>query len=240
MTTPAATDLRGLLVVDLGTQYAWAEIAGAGYSPPFAAMALAVQFVLKTLGTVVPELFRVLIVAQATQVISVLAGIVIIVFFILLYRDCQREGREKLKMASMLGIIGSCIGLLTTLKGFILVFQTVFSPHMVRSIMTAHYFETVLPWISSALFLFFIIVFWEEMRLPEQTKLRRAALVAVFGAAFVALAATLVVVNYLIAREVTFLSDLIASASVIILLLLALSALAVIYFFLVYYREQTG
>jgi hypothetical protein len=205
----------------------------------FTAIALAVKFVLKTSGTLFPDLFRILIVAQATQVISVLVAIVIIVFFISLYKDSVQKGKEKLKIASTLGIIGSCTGLLTTLKGFVLVFQTAFSPYLVRSIMTTHLIETILPWVSSILFLFFIIVFWEEMRLPEQMKLRRAALAAVFGAAFVALAATLVVVNYLIAGKVTFLNDLIGSASIIILPLLALSALVVIYFFLVYYREPT-
>jgi hypothetical protein len=190
------------------------------------------------LGTAFPEWFTILAVARTAQVLSVLSAAAMIIFFIVMYRESRASGKSRLATASMLGIIGSCAGLLVTLKGFVLVFPGWFSPYMVGGLIATHTIEVLLPWVSGVLFLYFILVFWEGTRSTGTVTLRNASLAAVVGSAFGVLVATAVLLNWLITRDAAFIGELAGQAAIIVLPLLMLSALAVLYFFLVFHREQ--
>ncbi len=203
-----------------------------------ALLGLSCEFIIRTTGTFYLGLFRILIVAQTAQVISLLARVAIMIFFVYFYRDCVQKRRGKLKTAAALGILGSCAALLTSMKGFILVFQKLFSPELVSGVMTVHTIDTFLPWVNSILILYFFIVFWEEANSKERFRLKKASLFGLIGSAIGALATTMVFVNYLFNYNVTLFRDLTGSLAPVALMILTLGALGVIYFFLVYYREQ--
>lgn len=191
-------------------------------------------FVSRTTGTFFPGIFKNLLVAQVSVVMSFLAGLTIVVFFISFYQGYVQKEQVELKNASVLAIIGSSAMLLLHVKGLLLVFDVYIFPQLIRS----NYFEPIIPWVSSILILLFFIVFHKEMLHKECVGLRKATLLAVIGSSITALLRTFLLFNYLCFREFRWFSDLPARVSIILLPVVAFSFFTGLYFFLSFYREQ--
>ncbi len=191
-------------------------------------------FALRTIGTFLLDIFKILIVAQAIQIMSFLANLTIVFFFISFYKDYVEREQIKLKKASILAIIGSSLLLLLHIEGLFIIFNVYTLSYLVRS----HYNEPIVPWVSSIFILVFFIIFYKDTIQKEQIKLKKATLSAIIGSSIGTLERTFILFNYLYSREVRWFSDLSRKIQIIFIPIFAFSFIAVLYFFLSFYKEQ--
>ena len=199
-----------------------------------AIIGISYTFVLKTIGTFLPDIFKNLIVAQSIQILSFLASLTIVFFFISFFKDYVEKEQINLKNATVMAIIGSSAVLLLHVKGLLLVFSRYISPYLVRS----HYIESIIPWVSSILILFFFIIFYKEMLYEKEVRLKKAILLAIIGSSIAILLRTFILFNYLCLREIRWVFDLSGKAKIIFLPITIFSFIATLYFFLCFYKEQ--
>lgn len=199
-----------------------------------AIIGISYTFALRTIGTFFPDIFGNLIVVQVTQIMSFLANLTIVFFFISFYKDYVEREQIKLKNVSILAIIGSSLLLLLHIEGLFIVFNVYTLSYLVRS----HYIEPIVPWVSSIFILIFFIIFHKETIQKEDIKLKKATLSAIIGSSIGTLERTFILFNYLYSREVRWFSDLSRKIQIIFIPIFAFSFIAVLYFLLSFYKEQ--
>lgn len=204
------------------------------YATLLVIIGISYSFVTRTIGTLLPVVFRNLLVAQVSAIMSILAGLTGVFFFISFYQEYVQKEQTTLKQASVLAIVGSSAMLLPEVQGLLIVFNADTSSYLAK----AYLIEPVVSWVSSILILVFFIVFYKAMSYRQGTKLQRAILSAVIGSSIAALVRTFVLLNYLFFRDTKWFSDLPKKAAIIFLPIFALSVIALFYFFLCFYREQ--
>ena len=204
------------------------------YATLLAIIGISYSFLSRTIGTFLPAVFRNLLVAQASAIMSILAGLTGVFFFISFYREYIHKEQTRLKQASVLAIVGSSAMFLLEVIGLLLIFNGDTSSYLAK----AHLIEPLVPWVSSILFLLFFIVFYKAMLYRQGTKLQKAILSGVIGSSIAAFVRTFVLFNYLFFRDIEWFSDLPKKAAIILLPILALSFITVLYFFLCFYKEQ--
>jgi hypothetical protein len=204
------------------------------YATLLAIIGISCSFVSRTVGTFLPAAFKNLQVAQVSVIMSILAGLTGVFFFVSFYQEYVQKEQARLKQASVLAIVGSSAMLLLEVKGLLLIFNADTSSYLAK----AHFTEPVVSWVSSILILLFFIVFYEAMLYRQGTRLQKAILSAVIGSSIAAFLRTFILFNYLFFKEIRWFSDLPKKAAIIFLPIFALSFIAVLYFFLCFYKEQ--
>lgn len=199
-----------------------------------AIIGISYTFALRTIGTFLPDIFGNLIVVQITQILSFLASLTIVFFFISFYKDYVEREQIKLKNASIWAIIGTSAMSLLHIKGLFIVFNVYTLSYLVKP----HYIEAIIPWLSSIFILIFFIIFHKETIQKGGKKLKRATLSAIIGSAIGTLERTFVLFNYFYSREVRWFSDLSRKIQIIFIPIFAFSFIAILYFFLSFYKEQ--
>jgi len=194
---------------------------------------IAYFFALRFVGTIYPAAFRSLTAAQIISILSLLAGLVMVFFYIQFYKDYAREEQQVLKKAAVWAIIGSGALLIVHVKEILLVF----SPHMFPFLRTAHYIDMVIPWVSSILILLFFIILYKEVAHEEKILLRKAALSAVIGSSVQTVLLALIFFNYFLSNKVmvTLRST---TLWIIFVPIIVFSFAAIFYFFYTFYRIQ--
>ena len=186
-------------------------------------------FVSRTIGTFLPDIFKNLLIAQISVIISFLASLTPVFFFISFYEGYVRKEQIQLKKASVLAVIGSSAMSLLHIKGLLLVFDIYVFPYLVRS----HFIEPIVPLVSSIFILLFFIIFHKEER-----KLKKATLSAIIGSSIAVLLRTFILFNYLYSGKIRWFSDLPRKITIILIPLFIFSFITVLYFFLSFYKEQ--
>jgi hypothetical protein len=204
------------------------------YATLSAIIGISYSFLSRTIGTFLPALFKNLLVAQVSAIMSILAVLTGLFFFISFYQEYVQKEQTRLRQASVLAIVGSSAMLLLEVKGLLLIFNADTSSYLAQ----AHLIEPVVSWVSSILILLFFIVFYKAIFYRQGTKLQRAILLAVIGSSIAAFVRTFILFNYLFLRDTEWFSDLPKKAAIIFLPIFALSFIALFYFFLCFYREQ--
>lgn len=199
-----------------------------------AIIGISYTFALRTIGTFLPDIFRNLIVVQFTQIMSFLASLTIVFFFISFYKDYVERERIKLRNISILAIIGTSAMSLLHIKGLFIVFNVYTLSYLVKS----HYIEAIIPLVSSIFILLFFIFFHKETLRKGDKKLRKATLSATIGSSIGTLERTFVLFNYFYSREVRWFSDLSRKIQIIFIPIFVFSFIAILYFFLSFYKEQ--
>ena len=203
-------------------------------------MSISYTFLLRYMGTFLPGIFRSLPVALAVAFLSLLAGLAIVLFFVLFFKGYVRKGQLRLKKASILAIIGSCALLCLNVKSLVLIFRMYLSPYLVMYFLRSQFIDPLIPWVSSIFILIFFIVFHQETRHEEEIRLRKPTLFAVIGSSLASLERTFVVVNYLLySKPMGWFTHLSAKTAIILSPIYLFSFLAVLYFFVSFYRQQT-
>ena len=207
------------------------------YVTLFAIISISYFFILKTVGTLLPNIFRILIVTQVVQIISLLASLIMMFFFIYLYTDYIQDVQIKFKNATVLVIIGSCAMVLVRIKGLLLVFNLFILPFLFRS----RFIDSIIrliPWFLSIFILFFFITFYIVTLLQKKMKLNKAILSAIIGTSIGTLLQTFILFNYLYSTEIKWFTDLSIIIQIILFPIFAFSFITVIYFYLCFYKEQ--
>jgi uncharacterized membrane protein len=204
------------------------------YATLLAIIGISYSFLSRTIGTFLPSVFQNLLVAQASAIMSVLAGLTGVFFFISFYQEYVQKEQTRLKQTSVLAIVGSSAMLLLEVKGLLFIFNADTPSYLAK----AHFIEPVVSWVSSTLILLFFIIFYKAMLHRQGTRLQKAILSAVIGSSIAAFLRTFILFNYLLSREIRWFSDLPKEAAIVFLPIFALSFITVLYFFLCFYREQ--
>ncbi len=204
------------------------------YATLLAIIGISYSFLSRTIGTFLPAAFQNLLVAQASALMSVLASLTGVFFFISFYQEYVHKEQVPLRTASVLAIVGSSAVFLLDVKGLLLVFNAATSSYLAK----AHFIQPVVSWVSSILILLFFIVFYKAMLHRQGMKLQKAILSAVIGSSIAAFLRTFILFNYLLFKEIRWFADLHKEAMIVLLPIFALSFITVLYFFLCFYREQ--
>jgi len=202
-----------------------------------AIIAICYEFALRTVGTAFPFAFRNLTVAQVTNIISFLASLGILLFFIYFYKDYVQKEETGLKNASVFAIIGSGLMSLLLFKGLI----PLFNPNSFGYLLRPHFIEPTIPWVSSILILIFFIVFNKLTIQKEEVRLRNATLSGVLGSLIGVLLRTFTLIFYLFSSEISWFFDLPKKMHLVFIIFLPITLVGfvlMLFFFLVFYKEQ--
>ena len=151
-------------------------------------------FALRTIRTFLPAVFINLLITKVTGTVSLLARLAIVVFFIYFYKDHVRRNRIKLRMATILVILVSLVGLVTQIYSLSLMF----SVNILRyPIMIHRHIDAVIPLLSAIFMLAFFAIFYKEISSKELIRLKKATSLAVMGASVLTLLQIFVLFNYL-------------------------------------------
>lgn len=88
-----------------------------------AIIGISYTFILRTIGTLLPDIFKNLLVVQVSAIMSFLASLTIVLFFVFFYEGYVQKQQTNLKKASLLAIIGSSGVSLLHIKGILPVFN---------------------------------------------------------------------------------------------------------------------
>lgn len=191
-------------------------------------------FVMRTLGTIVPAIFRVLIIAQIITVASLIASLVMLFFFVAFYSYYVGKEHVRLGGATLLAILGRCAMLLIHIKTLLRVFSVYILPHFVYS---HHVADHLFPWASSLFTFTFFLVFHQTVVRDGTNYLKRPTLFATIGSCAITLIQTFVLLGYLFSGGMTFLGHLPEFVNIVFYLIYILNFCAAIYFFISFYKE---
>ena len=202
-------------------------------------------FILKTVGTFLPDIFKIFIISQTTQILSIFASVTLVVFFISFYKNYVQNEQTGLKKAVILAIIGTSATSLLYLSNLLLHFNRILifiygiSPYLFTLVESRNVEATgtIVLWVSSIFTIFFFIMFYKEIH-KEEIKLKKPALFAIWGSLTGTLLQTIILLNYLFSGEIKWFSDLSSKTAVILFPVSAFSFIAVLYFFSTFYKEQ--
>lgn len=199
-----------------------------------AAIGLCFAFVLRTVGTFAPDLFRSLTVAQVTATLDLIASLTTVVFFVYFLKDYVEKDETELRNGTWLALVGSALMSLLLLKGLL----PILHDYTFRSLAGPHLVEPLVPWVSSILILLFFVVFHKRTVRRGQRKLQTATLWAVIGSLVGVLLRTLTASLYVYSAVVRWFSDFPRVIQLVFLPVFVFSFVAILYFFTSFYREQ--
>ncbi len=155
----------------------------------FSIIGISYIFVIRTIGTLFPSIFRNLTITIINTFLSFTASVVVVIFFIYFYKEYVKDKQSSIKNASLLAGIGSFIGTLLFLEGILVV---VFNFYVFQS----HAFDISVPWISAVFYLYFYIIYYQELLSASNTHLKNAVFLAIIGASISVLIRTILLFNY--------------------------------------------
>lgn len=151
-------------------------------------------FALRAIRTFLPTIFTNLLITKVTGTVSLLASLAIVVFFIYFHKDYVRREQIKLRMATILVILVSLVGLVVQVQSLSLIFNV----NVVRyPVMIYGHIDAVIPLFSAIFMLAFFVVFYRETSGKELMRLKKATSLAVIGASLLVLLQMFVLSNYL-------------------------------------------
>ena len=196
-------------------------------------------FIQRFLGTFVPEIFRLLTIAQISSMLIFVASLTVLYFFIKVYRDYIKEGQEQLRRSTTLAIIGAALMSLLLIKGIVLTFNRLLmslyehSPSLVAFIKTPS-IEHVVPLLSTLFTLFFFIAMYNT---SSDIRLKNASIYAIIGSCLTIALNAVTLFNFIVQRESPWFSGLSTMMIVVLLPVVTISFLASLYFYVVFYQH---
>jgi len=151
-------------------------------------------FVLRAIRTFLPTIFANFLITKVTGTVSLLAGLAIVVFFIYFHKDYVRRKQIKLRMATILVILVSLVGLVVQVQSLSLMFNV----NVVRyPAMIYGHIDAVVPSFGAIVMLIFFGIFYKEIPSKKLVSLKKATSLAVIGASLLTLLQIFVLFNYL-------------------------------------------
>ncbi len=194
-------------------------------------------FAVRTLGTIVPSIFRSLIIAQIITVTSFIASLIMLYFFVVFYSHYVGKEQVRLGGATLLVILGRCAILLIYIKTLLRVFSVYILTHFVYSHHVADY---LFPWANSLFTFTFFFVFHQTVTSNGSNYLERPTLFAAIGACAITLIQTFTLVGYLFSGGMTFLGHLPEFVNVLFYVIYILNFCTAIYFFISFNKELSS
>ena len=149
-------------------------------------------FAMTTTNTFFPRIFTNLFLARVNGIMFLLARLTIAFFFIAFYKEYIHKDQIKLRIATLLVIIGSFAGLVTQVETLLRLFNMNILPYPVL----IHYINAIRPWFSAIFILFFFAALHKEILHKELMRLKKATFLAIIGSSVLTLVQTLALLNY--------------------------------------------
>jgi len=191
-------------------------------------------FVMRTISTIIPGLFRNLTLVQVITVTSLIASVAILLFFMAFYIYYVQKDQVRLAGATLLSILGRCGMLLLHTKTLLRVFSIYVLTNFVYSY---HFLDRFFPWVSSLFTLIFFYVFYRELADSNKRQLRNATILAAIGSFVILLMQTFFLLHYFFARGVTPLAGIPQAIGIVFYVILILNFSAILFFFTSFYRN---
>ena len=193
-------------------------------------------FTIATTNTLFPDIFTNLFLARVNGMAFLLARLTIVFFFIAFYKQYVHKDQIKLRMATLLVIIGSFAGLVTQIQTLLHVFNMNILPYPVM----IHYINTIRPWFSAVFILFFFVALYREILHKEPMKLKRVTFLAIIGSSVLTLIQILTLLNYFYFLKFRYalVNKELVLFIIITILISSFGFLAHLLFFISFYREQ--
>ena len=188
----------------------------------------------KLIDTLYHGIFRPATVAGVVVGLNILAGLVQLLFFLVLYRQFLLKDKPALRTGAWLAIIGSAVGLLPKLLSMTLLFQPQPLFFFIRH---GTQVSAFCPWLMSMLLLAFSLTFFFDYRFRRDKPLIRAFAAGAIGWSMMAAAESLVVINYLTAGRLVWLADLFTAGPVVFVTASSLTFLGLGVFYLTFARR---
>jgi len=195
---------------------------------------LAYIYTIKLIDTIYHGTFRSAAAAGTVVGLNIMAGLVQLLFFIVLYQQFVPEDKPALRTASWLSIIGSAIGLLPKLLAMVVLFQPqpffFFIRH--RAQITAF-----CPWMTAVLLLAFSLIFFFDHGFRNDKPLKKAFGAGAAGWFIMAAAQSLVIINYMTAGRLVLVADLFTAGPIVFVTFSSLTLLGLSVFYLTFARR---
>jgi hypothetical protein len=186
------------------------------------------------IDTLFQGIFRTAALAGSAVGLNILAGLVQLIFFIVLYQQFVPKDKQALKIASWLAIIGSAIGLLPKLLSMVLLFQ---QQSLLFFIHRGTQINAFCPWSAAVLLLAFSLLFLLDYRFRQDRSLKCGFAAGAAGWFIMATAQSLVVINYLTAGRLIWLTDLFAAGPIVFVTASTITFLSLSIFYLTFARQ---
>ena len=195
---------------------------------------LAYIYTVRLIDTIYHGIFRPAAVAGTVVGLNIMAGLVQLLFFIVLCQQFVPEDKPALRTASWLAIIGSGIGLLPKLLAMAVLFQPqpLFFFIRYRAQITAF-----CPWMTAVLLLAFSLVFFFDHGFRHDKPLKRAFGAGAAGWFIMAATQSLVIINYVTAGRLVWVADLFAAGPIVFVTVSFLTFLGLSVFYLTFARR---
>ena len=136
------------------------------------------SFSIRTFGTLSPQIFKNILIVQATILINSIFILSQLIFWILFYREYISEKKPTLKKICIFPIFGSFAVSAIYLKKLPFVFGL--NTHIPLFLMSP-YFDALAPLISSAIHFAFFVSFKKSLKIDESPNLSRPILSIIVG-----------------------------------------------------------
>lgn len=210
---------------------------GGRYAAFMAALGIAYFFVLRFLGSIIPNSFTNMHVLRITAALSVLAMAAVLYFYIAFARDYVKKEQTLLKKAALWAAAGNGIVLLLYFGKL----HNILNWRILPELFSARWFlflEPILPWIASLCVFIFALVFFLEKSHDEERHLPRAKLAAMIGTGTALLLRSIIGISYLSGGMVRWASDLPGSMNFIAVILWVIAFIAMEFFFLSFSQDR--
>jgi hypothetical protein len=195
---------------------------------------LAYIYTAKLIDTFCHGIFRPVAVAGTVVGLNLLAGLVQLLFFIVLYQQFVPKDKQALKIAAWLAIIGSALALLPKLLAMCLLFQPQSLFFFIRHGTQISAFS---PWLTAVLLLAFSLSFFFNYGFRHDKTLKYAFAAGAAGWFIMAAAQSLVVINYLAAGQLVWLADLFSAGPIVFVTASSITFLGLSIFYLTFARH---
>ncbi len=202
-----------------------------------AILATAYFFILRTMGTVFPDLFSSQTILQTASVLSLLFCLALMFFFVTFKRTYIEDNQKTLRRSTNWAIAGylamSCV--------YASEFLNIFHINFLSDILNSRLIEAakpVIPWLSAVFVLVFFLTFYKENIRDKQNTLRHPKLFSIWGGALSLVLRTIILWSYLSTRVGKWYFDLSGVPLVIGFFLAFASFLFIEYFFLSFFIER--
>jgi len=188
----------------------------------------------KLIDTIYHGIFRPIAVAVTVVGLNILAGLVQLLFFIVLYLQFVPKEKPTLRFAAWLAIVGSAIGLLPKVLAMALLFKPQPLFFFIRH---SRQISVYCPWLSAVLLLAFSLTFFFDYKFICEKSKKLAFAAGAAGWFIMAAAQSLVTINYLSTAQPVWLVDLFTAGPLVFVIASSLTFLGLSIFFIAFARR---
>jgi hypothetical protein len=142
-----------------------------------AMIGISYAFVMRTIGTFLPDLFRNVYIFRTVETLSFFAGLAVLVFYVVFYRDFLRARYSGLGTPAILVIAVTAAMLVLRMRYL----ARIFNVRGMARIPGQRILDVTVPWLATALTLVFFVALHYALRRGRAARLARAAAFNIAG-----------------------------------------------------------